>query len=147
MKRKWNSDGERFWQSLHKHWGSAGEIDATVTNKSEQHVCVWVDLAGCVCARLKILIDAASNMTATHNTSVVPLTASVCVCLCVSFGLLVLLCDREIRGKKKKYFLSAVCVWVGFILQDLILLLLEYSKGRIITLYFSFDYFRSGDIS
>lgn len=35
----------------------AGLIDATVTNRIEQHVCVWVESAGCLYAYLKIDSD------------------------------------------------------------------------------------------
>lgn len=37
-------NGEMFWQWLYR----AGEINVTITNKSERQVCVWVDLAVCL---------------------------------------------------------------------------------------------------
>lgn len=51
-------------------------------------------------------------MTATHNTSLVPLPASACVCVCVCFGLHVWLSNREIR-ENFYFFTDLSGVWAG----------------------------------
>lgn len=70
----------------------AGEIDVTVTNRSEPHVCVWVDLVGCLYARLKIESD--SRLPTIPQLS---RWLSQCVCLCVCFSVCMWNCDRQIR--------------------------------------------------
>lgn len=44
-------------ESFDEDSGRSGEVDATVANREASSVCVWVDLAGCLCARLKIESD------------------------------------------------------------------------------------------
>lgn len=97
-----NREREKEWKEsdmwseiwLYRDWERAGELDVTVTNRSEQHVCVWVDLAGCLYARLKIESDS-RQPTIPQLSRWLP----QCVRLCVCFGLRVQLCDREITEK------------------------------------------------
>lgn len=122
MKRKWYVVRDLTVQRLRKsRWA-----------RCDCHEQEW---AACLClGRLgRLFIRSSKNrvwLTATHNTSVVPLTASVCASLCVFWFACTTLWQRD--NRENFSFLSAVCTRVGFIPQDLILLLQEYSKGRII---------------